>query len=203
MSLRAVALNCTLKPASTPSSTARLLELLVGELGRHDVTATTIRVVDRDVRFGVTSDEGDGDEWPAIREAIVSSEILVIGTPIWLGHPSSVCQMVLERLDAFIGETHDDGRPIGWDRVAAIAVVGNEDGAHAVTAQVAQGLDDVGFSFPPGAAVYWVGEAMGDVDFVDLEEVPSKVAENAATLAANTAHLARCLRERPYPTRPG
>lgn len=199
-SLHAVVLNCTLTPAPGSSSTDRLLDLVVQRLAEHDVdTTTTIRVVDAGVKFGVSSDEGDGDGWPAIREAIVGAEILIIGTPIWLGHPSSVCQMVLERLDALISETHADGRPIGWDRVAAVAVVGNEDGAHQVAAQVFQGLDDVGFSIPAGGAVYWVGEAMGSVDFKDLDDVPSSVLETAATVAANAAHLARCLRDRPYP----
>ena len=199
MPLHAVALNCTLKPGPEQSSTARLLELVAAELHRHDVETTTLRVIDEHVSHGVSSDEGDGDGWPSIRRRIVASEILLIGTPIWLGHPSSVCQMVLERLDAFISETHDDGRPIGWDRVAAVVVVGNEDGAHHVAAEIFQGLDDVGFSIPPGAAVYWVGQAMGDVDFKDLDEVPEAVTSTVQSLAANAAHLASCLRDRPYP----
>ena len=191
MPLRAVILNCTLKSGPEPSSTGRLLELVADELRRHDVETVTLRVVDEHIRPGVSSDEGGDDGWPAIRQRIVSSQLLVVGTPIWLGHPSSMCQMVLERLDAFISETHDDGRPIGWDRVAAVAVVGNEDGAHHVAAEVFQGLDDVGFSIPPGAAVYWVGEAMGDVDFKDLDDVPEKVTSTLQALAANAVHLAQ------------
>jgi len=197
--LRAVALNCTLKRTPDASSADRMLDLLGDELTKHDVECTRFRVVDHGVRFGVSSDEGDGDGWPAIRAAIVAAELLVIGTPIWLGHPSSVCQMVLERLDAFISETHDDGRPIGWDRVALLGVVGNEDGAHAVTASVLQGLNDVGFSVAPAGAVYWVGEAMGSVDFKDLDEPPEKVVAAATATVANAVHLARELRARPYP----
>ncbi|MEJ7720822.1 MAG: NAD(P)H-dependent oxidoreductase [Ilumatobacteraceae bacterium] len=149
-SLRAVALNCSLKSTPESSSTGRMIELISDQLAGHDVeTTATFRIVDEGVRFGVTSDEGDGDGWPAIRTAILGAQILVLATPIWLGHPSSVCQMVLERLDAFISETDDKDRPIAWDRVAVVGVVGNEDGAHHVAAEVMQGLNDVGFTVSP------------------------------------------------------
>jgi multimeric flavodoxin WrbA len=129
----------------------------------------------------------------------MAARILVIGTPIWLGHPASPCQVVLERLDALISEEGEDGRPVLWDKVAVLGVVGNEDGAHHVTAEVFQGLDDCGFTIPPGAAVYWVGEAMGSVDFKDLDEVPDKVRSMAVRAASNAAHLATTLRTSPYP----
>ncbi len=177
-----------------------MLDLLVGELESHGVSGHTYRIIDEDVRFGVTIDEGDGDGWPTIRADLVEAEILVIGTPIWLGHPSSVCQMVLERLDAELAETDDDGRPSMSDKVGLLGVVGNEDGAHAVTADVFQALIDVGFATPPQGAVYWVGEAMGSVDFVDLDNVPDKVMASVRTAAANAAHLAAVLRDRPLPT---
>ena len=85
----------------------------------------------------------------------------MIGTPIWLGHPSSICQRVLERLDAFIGEEDDQGRIISTDRVAILATVGNEDGAHHVAAEVYQALVDVGFTIPANGQVYWVGRGHG------------------------------------------
>jgi multimeric flavodoxin WrbA len=197
--IAAVALNCTLKPAGEASSTDRMLGLIVDQLATHGITTTSFRVVDEDVRFGVTSDEGDGDGWPRILEAILAARILVIGTPIWLGHPASPCQLVMERLDALISEEGEDGRPVLWDKVALLGVVGNEDGAHHVSAEVFQGLDDCGFTIPPGAAVYWVGEAMGGVDFQDLDEVPDAVRSMAVRAASNAAHLATVLRANPFP----
>jgi multimeric flavodoxin WrbA len=199
--LRAFTLNCTLKPAPAPSSTDRMLDLLTDAFAEHDVTTTTAaRVVDLDVRPGVTSDEGPGDAWPDLRRQILDADILILGTPIWLGNPTSVCRRVLERLDAFLGETDDQDRPIASDRVAVLATVGNEDGAHHVAAQVYQALSDVGFTIPAGAQAYWVGEAMGSVDFRDLDEVPEKVASTLATVARNAAHLARLLKADGYPT---
>lgn len=198
--LRAVGVNCTLKASPEESSCDRLLGLVADELAAHDVTTATIRAVDLEIKPGVTSDEGEGDEWPPVRQQILDSQILIIGTPIWLGNPSSVCRRVLERLDAFLGETDDEGRMISFDRVAVAATVGNEDGAHAVSAQVFQALNDVGFTIPAGGHAYWVGEAMGSVDFKDLDPVPEKVTDTIATMAANAAHLAQLLSGSGYPS---
>lgn len=198
--LEAVAINCTLKASPAPSSTQRMLDLVATELATHGVTTTHVRAADLDIAPGVSSDEGDGDEWPGVREQILASQILVLGTPIWLGNPSSTCRRVLERLDAFLGETDDQGRMISTDRVAVVATVGNEDGAHQVGAQLFQALDDVGFTIPAGAQTYWVGEAMGSVDFIDLDEVPDNVQTTVATLARQAAHLARLLAADPYPS---
>ena len=200
--LRAFALNCTLKPTPAPSSTDLMISLIANALERHDTTTTIERVADHLVKPGVTSDEGDGDGWPALRSQILDAHIFILASPIWLGNPSSVCRTVLERLDAFIGETDDNGRPIAHDRIAVVATVGNEDGAHNVAAQAYQGLADVGFTIPPGAQAYWVGEAMGRVDFNDLSEVPEKVTQTIDSLASNAAHLARLLAADPYPPPP-
>lgn len=197
--LRALVLNCTLKPSPAESSTAVLASEVIDALGEHDVTSELVRVVDHSVRFGVSTDEGDGDEWPAIRRKLLDADILVIATPIWLGQPSSVCKVVLERLDAEISETDDEGRMETFGKVAALAVVGNEDGAHHVTAEVYQALSDVGFTIPANAVTYWVGEAMQATDYKDKDPRPEKTAQTTKTLAANAAHLARLLAGSPYP----
>jgi multimeric flavodoxin WrbA len=199
MPLTALALSCTLKASPAESSTDLLCQQILDALGEHDVEGTLVRVVDHDVRPGVSSDEGDGDAWPAIRQEVLAADILVLGTPIWMGQPSSVAKRVLERMDAFISETDDGGRMISYDSVAVLATVGNEDGAHHVAAETYQALSDVGFTIPPNGQAYWVGEAMGSVDYKDLDEVPEKVAETVADVARNAAHLARLLQENPYP----
>ena len=111
-----------------------------------------------------------------------------------------MCRRVLERLDAFLGETDDEGRMVSTDRVAIAATVGNEDGAHNVSAQLFQGLDDVGFTIPAGGHAYWVGAAMGSVDFKDLPDVPDKVSQTIATMTRHAAHLARLLASDGYPS---
>ncbi len=200
MTITALALNCTLKPADSESSTDKLIGEVLAALATHDVMpAGTIRIGEHDVRPGVTSDEGDDDAWPAIRQRILDADILVFGTPIWMGHPSSHAQRVLERLDAFLGETDPAGRMISLDRVALVAVVGNEDGAHHVAAELFQGLSDVGFTIPAGGMTYWVGEAMHKTDYKDLDEGSDKTNQATTTAAANAVHLARLLKAAPYP----
>ena len=201
MTLTAIALNCTLKSrADASSSTDRMIGLIAAELSNHGITLSeTIRVVECDVKPGVLSDEGEGDAWPDIRRRILASDILILGTPIWLGQMSSVAKRVLERMDAFIGETDDQGRMPSYGKVAIVAVVGNEDGAHGVSAQVYQALNDTGWTIPASAVCYWVGEAMGETDFKDLGAVPDVVAQSAAMVASNAAHLAGLLKGSAYP----
>ncbi|WP_058833623.1 flavodoxin family protein [Luteimonas abyssi] len=199
MSLRAYGLNCTLKSGDAPSSSQKLLDEVLAALGRHGVESRHDRVVDFDVKPGVSADEGDGDAWPRLRERLMAADILVIATPIWMGQPSSVCKRVLERMDAFLGEIGDDGRYPTFGKVGLVAVVGNEDGAHHVCAEVYQALADVGFTLPAGSPPYWVGEAMGSIDYNDLDNTPDKVAETLRTIASNTAHLAGVLKAQPYP----
>jgi hypothetical protein len=98
-----------------------------------------------------------------------------------------------------LSETDVKGRPSMFDKVALVAVVGNEDGAHHVTAELYQGLGDVGFTLPAQGVTYWVGEAMQGTDFQDLPETPEATAGTTATAARNAAHLARALKSMPYP----
>lgn len=169
----------------------------------HGVQTEIIHLADKNIRPGVTSDEGDGDEWPGIRKKILAADILLIGTPIWLGQPSSVAKRALERMDAFLEETDKQGRMVSYGRVAAVAVVGNEDGAHHVSAEIFQALNDVGFTIPANAVCYWVGEAMGSTNFVDLEKVPDTVQTMIEMLVRNTSHLAQRLVHANYPGETG
>ncbi len=196
---RAIALNCTLKRSPDESSTDLLLGQVLAALGRHGVAGRDDPRRRPRRRPGVTSDEGEGDAWPAIRRRVLDAEILVVGTPIWLGQPSSVCKRVLERLNAMMTEEGDDGRRVAVDRVAGVAVVGNEDGAHHVCAEVFQGLADIGFTIPGAGATYWTDETSTLRDYRDLDETPEMTASSTSRLAAHLAHLAAVLSERPYP----
>jgi multimeric flavodoxin WrbA len=199
--LRALALVCSLKPSPAPSSSDLMARQILEELGKHGVTGDVVRVVDHDVKPGVEVDMGEGDAWPAIREQMMAADILIVSTPTWVGHMSSVAQRVLERLDGELSETDDSGRPLVAGKVAVTAVVGNEDGAHKITADLFQGLDDIGFTIPSQGGTYWNDQAMGSTDYMDLDETPESVASTTATLAENAAHLARALKASPYPGR--
>jgi hypothetical protein len=116
-----------------------------------------------------------------------------------MGHMSSVAARVLERLDAELSETDAAGRPVVEGKVAVAVVVGNEDGAHKITADLYQALNDVGFSIPSQGGTYWNGEAMHTVDYNDLDATPDEVASATAGAARNAVHLATLLKANPYP----
>lgn len=202
MTIRVLVLCCSLKTSPAPSSS----ELLGGQVlqalrqaSGDEVTGELIRVVDHHVKYGVSTDEGEGDEWPEIRSKLLEADLLVLATPIWMGQPSSVCKVVLERLDAEVSETDDQGRMLTYGKVAVVAVVGNEDGAHHVSAELFQAFNDVGFTVAASGSTYWVGEAMHGVDYNDLDQTPEKTAGTTQTAAINALHLARLLRHSPYP----
>jgi len=202
MDLKAVFLNCTLKASPEDSNTEALARVVAEALEADGIATEFVRVVDHDVRPGVTSDEGDGDAWPAIRQKLVDAQILVIATPTWLGKPSSVTQRVLERMDAMLGEQDDDGRPVAYNHVAGVVVTGNEDGAHHVIAEVAGGLIDIGYTVPGQAWTYWnKGPGPGD-DYSQTDEGKDWSHATGRAAASNLAAVARALAERPVPAPP-
>jgi multimeric flavodoxin WrbA len=201
--LTALALNCTLKPSPETSSTEKLAREVLDALAGHGVDGELVRVVDLDILPGVQTDMGDGDAWPALRERVLAADILVFATPTWMGHPTSLAQRVLERLDAELSETDADGRPTLFGKVAIVAVVGNEDGAHKISADLFQGLDDVGYTIPAQGVTYWNGEAMHTTDYVELTQPVKETDAATAVAAANAAHLAGLLAASPYPVPEG
>lgn len=197
-SLRALGLICTLTPSPAESSSALIAEHVFETLRKNGAECEAVRCVDFNIAPGVETDMGDSDQWPQIREKVLAADNLLISTPTWLGHPSSVTQRVLERLDAELSNKDDQGRPGMAGKVAIVSVVGNEDGAHKVVADVFQALNDVGYSIPAQGSTYWNGPAMETGDYKDLDEVPEQVASTTAAVARNAAHLARVLQQSQY-----
>lgn len=199
--LTALMINCTLKRSghSGHSSSGDVLGgQVLDALRELGTSASTIRAVDFNIAPGVETDMGAGDDWPDIRKKILAADILVLVTPTWLGQHSSVSQRVLERLNAESAEVGANGLPVLFGKVAIPVVVGNEDGAHHICAVLTQSFSDVGFSIAAQPSVYWNGEAMGKIDYQDLDHTPDSVAQAVQTSAKNSAHLARVLKQSPY-----
>jgi multimeric flavodoxin WrbA len=179
-----------------------LAEEVIAGLEERGVTVERVRAVDEDIKPGVTSDEGVGDGWPAIREKVVSAEILVMASPTWVGRPSSVAQRVIERMDAMISENDDEGRPIAYNRVAGVVVTGNEDGAHHVISEISGALVDIGYTIPAQAWTYWnKGPGPGD-DYSETDEGHEWSAETGRAMAANLVAVAEALAAKPIPVPP-
>jgi multimeric flavodoxin WrbA len=161
--LRAVYINCTLTPSPGQSHTQLLMDRSIAILEHHDVEVTSIRAVDHDIAPGVYPDMtvrgAERDDWPAIAEQVLAADILVIGTPIWLGEKSSVATRVIERLYALSGETNDAGQYVYYGRTGGCLVTGNEDGIKHCAMNILYSLQHLGYTIPPQADAGWIGEA--------------------------------------------
>ncbi|HET8884254.1 MAG TPA: NAD(P)H-dependent oxidoreductase [Candidatus Saccharimonadales bacterium] len=197
--LKALVLGCSLRGLPSESSSDVLAQQVLDELSQYNVSGSIIRVVDYNIMPGVKTDMGEGDDWPKLRQQMLEADIFIIATPTWVGHMSSVAQRVIERLDAELSETDSQGRLLTYGKVAAVVVVGNEDGAHKISADLFQSLNDVGFTIAAQNSTYWNDHAMGSTDYKDLNETPKEVASTNKSLAANAAHLARLLKQHDYP----
>lgn len=200
--MKALIINCTLKKSPETSNTAALAQVVRDELDRLGVETSSVRAVDLDLPAGIKTDLGPGDEWPAVHETILDSEILVIASPTWLGRPSSVAQRVLERMDAMLGETDDSGRPVAYGRVAGVVVTGNEDGAHHVISEISGALVDLGYTIPGQSWTYWhLGPGAGP-DYLDDDRGHDWSDKTGRTMAANLFAAATALRDHPLPAPP-
>ena len=201
--MRALVLNCTLKPSPAESNTEALAKVVIEALEKEGVTTELVRVADYDVRPGVSSDEGDGDQWPQLRAKVLQSEILVMASPTWLGQPSSVAKRVLERMDAMLSETDDQERPVAYNRVAGVVVTGNEDGAHHVINEIAGALVDIGFTVPGQAWTYWnMGPGPGP-SYTETDQGHDWSASTGKAAAGNLVAVARALQASPIPAPAG
>lgn len=200
--MRAVFLHCTLKSSPEPSTSERLAGVVAAAMEKRGVEARHFRVVDHNVLPGVVTEAGPGDGWPAIHTELLRSEILVVATPTWVGRPSSIAQRVLERMDAMISETDDDGRPVAYNRVGGVVVTGNEDGAHHVISEINGGLVDIGYTIPPQSWTYWnMGPGPGP-EYGDTDHGMEWSHSTAEAMAQNLMAVATALQANPIPAPP-
>jgi multimeric flavodoxin WrbA len=199
--LKVFGFNCSLKSSKgkESSSTDVLMQQTFDALEDCGAIGEFVRAADFDIKPGVTPNEGRGDEWPKLLKRVLAADILVIGTPVWLGQPSSIAKRVMERMDAFLDEKDSRGRMPSYGKVALCVTVGNEDGAHHVGPRSIRRCARWAFTIPAGGVTYWVGEAMGSKEYKELKKPPKEVAKWTPMLASNAAHLARLLKGSAYP----
>lgn len=202
MKLKALFLNCTLKKSPETSNTAAFIgeaEKIFHELG---VETEQIRVVDHNVKFGNTSDEGEGDAWPQILEKVKTADMVIIATPIWRGDRSSVAKIVNERFDGVMSQdTAENGQYLTYNKVGGVMVDGNEDGAKKAISSICFDLAEHGFTVPVNGFTYYVGKAGPGDSYIKAEGNKHEFTNNMILLMVhNMVHLAKVLKSNPYPT---
>lgn len=198
--IKALVLNASLKSSSEPSHTEALSQEVLALLEKEQVETEIVRLADYHISYGISGDMGEGDEWPKILEKVKEADILIIGTPLWLGEKSSLATVAIERLYGSSGETNERGQAIYYNKVGGVVVTGNEDGAKHASASILYGLSHIGFVIPPNVDAYWVGEAGPGPSYMDGDGVKNQFTKkHVEMLAYNTLHLAKFFKEYPIP----
>jgi multimeric flavodoxin WrbA len=197
--LNVLILNASLKHGSSTSATQEVADLVVSEMQKHtSVTATSVRLADKDIPVGLGFKESDTDEWPSIVEEIKKADIILFATPIWWGGRSSLMQRVIERMDAFDEEVIAGGRSVLLNKVAGIVITGSEDGAQATLAGIMEVLTFMNFTLPPNCCTYWVGEVgMDPKTDSDRRRASKATPHMAANTAKNLVYYAQLLKANP------
>ena len=198
--MRATILLCTLKRSPETSNTRALLDdVVVPVLAERGVDVEVIRLVDLNIEPGVKTEMGGGDDWPGVHERLLASQIVILATPTWMGQASSVCQRALERMDAMLSETGEDGRPVAFNQVAGVVVTGNEDGAHHIVGTCLQALNDLGFTSPGQGSCYWNSGPGPGPSYTDADEGHDYAKRVGGNMTRSLIALAEALGEHPLP----
>jgi len=200
--LRALFVNCSLKPSPETSHTQGVVDLSATVMREAGVEVDELRAVDHDIAPGVHPDMTEHgaatDEWPQLWPRVLAADILVLAGPIWLGDNSSVTKRVIERLYAHSGDTDDRGQYVYYGKVGGAILTGNEDGLTHCAMNILYSLQHIGCTIPPGADAGWIGEVGPGPSYLDEESGgPDNdfTNRNTATMAWNLVHLARILKE--------
>jgi len=200
--LSALFLNCTLKPSGVLSHTESLLQVSRAIMDANGISTEILRPVDFVLQPGVYPDMREHgferDDWPALCTKVLKADILVIGTPIWLGEESSVCRRVIERLYGESGKLNEQGQYVYYGRTGGCVVTGNEDGVKHCAMTVLYALQHLGYTIPPQADAGWIGEAGPGPSYADQDSGGPEndfTQRNTTFMTWNLMHMARMLRD--------
>lgn len=205
--LSALFINCSLKAEPDQSHTRRLIERSGGIMRQAGVSVEVLHARQHEIAFGMvkdaTSDGAAKDDWPAIQQQVMAADIVVIGSPIWLGVRSSVASLVIERLYAYSGDTNDRGQYLYYGKVGGAIITGNEDGVKATSSSILYALQHIGFTVPPQADCGWIGEVGPGPSYGDVVEGRDAPAgfdreftnRNTTIMTWNLMHLAKLLKD--------
>jgi multimeric flavodoxin WrbA len=200
--LKALFLNCTLKKSPELSHTEGLMKVSKSIMKKVDVSVELLRPVDASIAFGVYPDMSErgwpDDGWPEIFEKVKAADILVIGSPIWLGEKSSVCTQVIERLYASSGELNDRGQYRYYGGVGGCLITGNEDGVKHCSTAILYALQHIGYVIPPQADAGWIGEIGPGPSYLDPDSGGPEndfTNRNTTFMTWNLLHMARMIKD--------
>lgn len=208
--LTALFINCSIKADKTKSHTQTLLDKASGIMEEQGVNIEHVYALEHEIAFGMMKDgreEGLQDAWPKIQNKIMKADILVLGTPIWLGTKSSKATQVIERMYAYSSDENEKGQYVYYGKVGGCVITGNEDGVKHCAMDILFSLQHMGYTIPPQADCGWIGEIGPGPSYGDTEWQGKKIDppagtkneftnRNTTSMSWNLMHLARILKER-------
>lgn len=207
--LTALFINCSIKKDKQQSHTQTLMNKAAGIMKTQGVSVEHIYALDHTIAFGMMKDgqtNGQADDWPTLQQKILAADILVIGTPIWLGVKSSVATQVIERMYAYSADQNEKGQYAYYGKTAGCVITGNEDGIKHCAMDILYAMQHIGYTIPPQADCGWIGEAgpgpsYGDTEW-NGETIDPPVGfdneftnRNTTFTAWNLMHMARLLKD--------
>ena len=207
--LKALYINCTLKKSPDKSHTDTLMDVSKEILKKEKVSIEEIRFIDHKIATGIypamTEHGWSEDEWPTLFKKVMDADILIGGTPIWIGEKSSECQKLIERIYAMSGKTNEKGQYIFYGKAAGCVITGNEDGVKHCAMGILYAMQHVGYSIPPQADAGWIGEVGPGPSYGDTEWQGKKISpplgtdsnftnRNTTFMTYNLLHLANMLK---------
>jgi len=204
--LKAVFLNCTLKRSPEISNTEGLIKMSEAIMHANGISTEIIRPVDHQIAFGVYPDMKEHgwerDDWPAIQEKVMAADILVLGSPIWLGEKSSVASLVIERLYGFSGVMNKEGQYAYYGKAGGCLITGNEDGIKHCAMNILYSFQHLGYVIPPQADAGWIGEAGPGPSYLDKSSGGIEndfTNRNTTFMTWNLMHMAHMLKQNGIP----
>ena len=203
--LKALFINTSLKKKAGDSHTRLLLNASADIMMKNGVSVEHLHLAEHEVPPGVYPDMTEHgwqqDEWPELWEKVKAADILIVGTPLWLGEESSICRILIERLYAMSGELNDKGQSIYYGKVGGSVITGNEDGIKHTAMTIGYALNHLGYTTPPQADCGWIGEAGPGPSYGDEKENGKRVGfdndftqRNTTIMTWNCMHLAKMLK---------
>lgn len=200
--MKATILSASLKTSASGeySHTEALSMLLVEELKKLGCESEFVRLADQNIPVGLKSNMGPGDEWPDILPKVTGADIIIFATPIWWGGHSSLMQRVIERMDALNDELIEKGTSGLLGKVGGMVITGEEDGAEHVIGNLSNYLIWNGMTLPPAVSLSYLGD-YEDTEPATVEKFKKQesTAGMAKTMAQNLVHMAKLLKDHPYP----
>jgi multimeric flavodoxin WrbA len=200
--LKALFINCTLKRSPELSHTQGLMDISMAIMAANGVSTELVRALDHDIATGVwpdmTEHGWDVDEWPGIYAKVQDADILVLGSPIWLGEKSSVVTKVIERLYGNSSQLNENGQYAYYGKVGGCQITGNEDGVKHSAMNMLYSLQHLGYTVPPQADAGWIGEAGPGPSYMDPGSGGPEndfTNRNTTFMTWNLLHMAKLLKD--------